>query len=95
MDRRGIPEVLAQGGTVYTCATAHELITEGRKVRGARGFIIERTLGRFSTLTETGEQDRVIDLEVEDGGPTFLNPHDVVVVATVEHRGRRPRRARA
>lgn len=41
MDRRGIPEVLAKGGTVYTSVTAHELIKQGRRVMGVRGFVID------------------------------------------------------
>lgn len=40
MDRRGIPEVLENGGTVYTSVTAHELIRKGRKVVGMRGFVV-------------------------------------------------------
>lgn len=40
MDRRGIPEVLANGGTVYTAVAAHELITDGHKVRGIRGHVV-------------------------------------------------------
>ncbi len=41
VDRRGIPEVIEFGGTVYTCVAAHELIKKGRRVEGVRGFVVD------------------------------------------------------
>ena len=41
VDRRGIPEFLELGGDVYTCASAHELIREGSRVAGVKGFLID------------------------------------------------------
>lgn len=41
LDRRGIPELLELGGTVYTSVTAHELLTRGREVRGVSGFVVD------------------------------------------------------
>lgn len=47
-DRRGIPEVLALDGTVYTSVSAHKLITEGRSVKGIQGFVVDPTSDKKS-----------------------------------------------
>ncbi len=47
-DKRGIPEVLELGGTVYTSVSAHKLITEGRRVRGIQGFVVDPTTNQRS-----------------------------------------------
>ncbi len=52
MDRRGIPEVLENDGTVFTSVTAHELIKEGRKVKGVRGFVVDPTTYKRSYKVE-------------------------------------------
>ena len=41
VDRRGIPELIELGGTVYTSVTAHELITHGKRVDGVRAFVLD------------------------------------------------------
>ena len=40
-DRRGIPELLELDGTVFTSVGAHELIKDGRRVQGVRGFVVD------------------------------------------------------
>lgn len=40
-DRRGIPEVLSLDGTVYTSIAAHEIIMNGTKAQGIRGFVVD------------------------------------------------------
>lgn len=52
MDRRGIPEVLELGGSVYTSVSAHELIKEGRSVRGVRGFVVHPDSNKRSYRVE-------------------------------------------
>ena len=41
VDRRGIPEVIELGGTVFTSVSAHQLIKQGRRVEGVRGFVVD------------------------------------------------------
>ncbi len=41
-------------------------------------FVIERTNGALSALSDSGEVTRRIELDHKDGGAAGLNPHDVV-----------------
>jgi len=43
VDRRGIPELIELGGTVYTSVTAHKLITQGRRVDGVIAYVLDPT----------------------------------------------------
>ncbi len=48
MDRRGIPEVVARGGHVYTSVECERLILSGRKVRGMEGWVVHPRTGERS-----------------------------------------------
>lgn len=52
MDRRGIPEVLENGGTVFTSVAADELITSGRKVLGIKGHVVDPVTKKKSYRVE-------------------------------------------
>lgn len=52
MDRRGIPEVLDLGGTVYTSVSAHKLIKEGSSIRGVQGFVVHPTTNQKTYQVE-------------------------------------------
>jgi len=39
-DRRGIPELLAAGGRVYTSVACHRLLMQGRTVTGMEGYVL-------------------------------------------------------
>lgn len=41
VDRRGVPELIELGGTVYSSVTAHELITENKRVLGAIAHVLD------------------------------------------------------
>lgn len=41
MDRRGIPELLAHDGTVYTSVAVHEVLMNGNKAYGVRGYVVD------------------------------------------------------
>lgn len=48
MDRRGIPELLAAGGRVYTSITVDRLVQQGDRVRGVRGVVVDPVTGRHT-----------------------------------------------
>ncbi len=48
MDRRGIPEVIARGNTVYTSVQCEKLLMSGRKVRGMEGWVVHPRTGERS-----------------------------------------------
>lgn len=48
LDRRGIPEVIARGGTVYTSVQCDTLIMKGRQVKGMEGWVVHPRTGERS-----------------------------------------------
>jgi acetylornithine/succinyldiaminopimelate/putrescine aminotransferase len=46
MDRRGVPELLAAGGRVYTSVHVEKAATDGHRVRGVRGAVVDPVTGR-------------------------------------------------
>jgi acetylornithine/succinyldiaminopimelate/putrescine aminotransferase/choline dehydrogenase-like flavoprotein len=46
MDRRGVPELLATGGRVYTSVHVDKLVKDGERVRGVRGTVVDPVTGR-------------------------------------------------
>jgi choline dehydrogenase-like flavoprotein len=51
-DRRGIPEVLELGGTVYTSVAAHEVIRHGKVAQGVACFVVDPVTKKRSYKVE-------------------------------------------
>lgn len=48
VDRRGIPEVIARGGTVYTSVRCDTLIKQGAQIKGMEGYVVDPRTGEKS-----------------------------------------------
>lgn len=48
LDRRGIPEVIERGGTVYTSVQCDTLLMQGRQIRGMQGWVVHPRTGERS-----------------------------------------------
>src|SRR5581483_11040020 len=45
-DCSGVPELLAAGGRVYTSVHVDKVLTDGNRVRGVRGAVVDPVTGR-------------------------------------------------
>jgi hypothetical protein len=62
----------------------HANISDGDialRVSGSRAFALERSGGFIDELSATGTVTKRIALSLGDGGPAYLNPHDVMLVS--------------
>ncbi len=89
------PHVLLVAGTDYVtttetaaidldhgCVLGRSSVADGDAIAATssgRGFTLERSNGALDVLAANGAVETRIDLHTDDGGPTYLDPHAVVV----------------